>query len=238
MSKIIATPIETNDLCYLGCNLTAKFIFKNGKKCCSSHSNSCIAKRERFSNDVDHSEYSKRSLETRTRLGITKSSQIKGGKTRRESGHYIRQAESMRKHWEENPWNNNPKWRNYKDTDIIVQSKLEENFLSKLENDYGLDWIKTNIKRGPCFRYVDPTTKKERLYISDFISDNTIYEIKGLYTWDKKGNDDNLRLLNIAKLDKVVESNYNVILVLEGENILWNEMKTNSSGSKRIDQKN
>jgi hypothetical protein len=43
---------------------------------------------------------------------------------------------------------------------------------------------------------------------------------------------------SFAKLDKVVESNYNVILVLEGENILWNEMKTNSSGLKRIDQKN
>lgn len=238
MSKIKATPIETTDLCYLGCNLTAKFIFKNGKKCCSPHSNSCIAKRDRFSKEVDHTEYSRRSLETRTRLGITKSSQIKGAKTRRESGHYVRQAESMRKRWEENPWNNNPKWRNYKDTDIVVQSKLEENFLSNLENEHGLDWVKTNVKRGPCFRYTDPITKKERLYISDFISDNTIYEVKGFYTWDKKGNDANLRLLNIAKLDKVVESNYNVILVLEGENILWNEMKTNFSGLKHIGQKN
>jgi hypothetical protein len=230
MSKIIATPIQTEDLCYLGCKLKAKFIFKNEKKCCSAHSNSCTAKRERFSKEVDHSIYSKKSLETRTRLGITKSSQVKAGKTRRDSGHYVKQAEAMRKHWEKNPWNNNPKWRNYKDTEIIVQSKLEEKFLNDLESKYGLDWIKCNVSRGPCFRYVDPSTKKERLYISDFISDNTIYEVKGYYTWDKHGKDNNLRLQNIAKLDKVLESNYNVILVLEGENVLWKEKRENFFG--------
>jgi len=236
MSKIIATPIQTDKLCYLGCNLVAKFVFKNGKMCCSSHSNSCSAKRERFSKEVDHKEYSKRSLETRTRLGITKSSQIKGAKTRIENGFYLRQAEVMRKHWENTPWNNNPKWRNYKDTDIVVQSKLEEKFLSELEIKNGLNWVKNNVKRGPCFRYVDPTTKKEKLYISDFISENTIYEIKGFYTWDKHGKDLALRLQNIAKLDKVLESKYNVILVLEGENISWKEKTENFSGLKRTDQ--
>jgi len=230
MSKIIATPIQTEELCYLGCNLKAKFIFKNGKKCCSSHSNSCIAKRERFSKEVDHSVYSKKSLETRIRLGITKSSQVKAGETRRNSGHYVRQAEAMRKHWEKSPWNTNPKWRNYKDTEIVIQSKLEEKFLSELEYKHGLDWIKLNVKRGPCFRYTDPSTKKEKLYISDFICNNTIYEVKGFYTWDRHGEDNNLRLQNIAKLDKVLESNYNVILVLEGENILWKEKRENFFG--------
>ena len=57
----------------------------------------------------------------------------------------------------------------------------------------------------------------------------------GYYTWDKHGKDKNLKLLNIAKLDKVLESNYNVILVLEGEQIWWKEKRENFFGLKHID---
>lgn len=221
--KYFATAIETDKLCCLGCGQQAKFIRKNQKVYCSDHSNKCPEKRRHYSEDVDHSERDRKSLATRTRLGITKSSQIKGGKTRRESGHYIRLAERMRELMTKSPWNTNPKWSYYKTTKIPVQSSYELEFLESLEKEHGFEWVEKNVFRGGSFRYIDPNTQKERLYLPDFKIENIIYEIKGKYTWDGNGKNIPLGLLNIAKLDCVVEQGYNIVLVLEGQHISWKE---------------
>ena len=188
--------------------------------CCSKHFNSCPGKRKAFS-ELNHRARTEKSLETRTKLGITKSSQIKGAKTRKANGHYKKLADTMRTHWEKRPWNNMPHWGIFKNTDIKYQSQPEYNFLQELEQEHGLDWVRDNVKRGPCFRYNDPTSRKERLYISDFQVGNTIFEVKGNYTWNKLGKDKSLEKTNKAKLDKVKELNYNVILVLEGKRITY-----------------
>lgn len=57
------------------------------------------------------------------------------------------------------------------------------------------------------------------MYISDFQIENTVFEVKGNYTWNRHGKDNGLEETNKAKLDKVKESSYNVILVLEGKRI-------------------
>lgn len=215
MAKVIATPINTDSSCYLGCGQIAKFVFKSGKLCCSDHQNKCIAKREHFSRTQDHKANGQKSLATRAALGITKAAQIKGGQTRRESGHYERQAAAMRKHWAERPWNNNPKWANYKDTNLAVQSSYEHKFISDLETRYGIEWVRNNVKRGPAIYYTDPESGKRRMYLPDFSVEEALYEIKGDYTW-------NLDLeRNQAKLDSAVDSGYNMFLVLEGEIIQW-----------------
>lgn len=224
-----ALTIETEDLCCLGCGQTAKFIRKNQKKYCSSHYNSCPKKRKNFSENVDHKSYSQKSLKTRIEKGITKSSQIKAAKTRKESGHYERLAGKMREYWEERPWNNKPQWAKFPKTDIQIQSSYEYNFLKELEDTHGLDWVQQNVKRGPCFYYTDPVCLKQRMYISDFIIGETIYEIKGDYTWNRKGKDVDLQKQNEAKLDSIEQ--FDVVLILEGEAILWSQkQKDNSCG--------
>lgn len=71
------TEIKTEDLCQYGCQSTAKYMFSNGKLCCSRHQNSCLGKRKQFSDRTDHKETAAKSLATRTKLGITKSSRKK-----------------------------------------------------------------------------------------------------------------------------------------------------------------
>jgi hypothetical protein len=212
------TKIKSIDQCTYGCGQTAAYQFQNGILCCSKHYNSCPAKIKKFSN-LDHRDRTKKSLETRIRLGITKSSQIKGAKTRVRNGHYKKLAKTMREHWKTNPWNNNPKWSTYKNTDIQIQSQYEYNFLQELENEHSFNWLKKNVQRGPCFYYVDPKTKKERLYISDFKIGNTVFEVKGNYTWNNFGKDKDLENLNRTKLDSIKQNNYNAVLVLEGKRI-------------------
>lgn len=219
-NKPFAEPINTTELCEYGCGKVAKFQFRNNKLCCSKHFNSCDGKRKAFS-DLDHTERTTKSLETRTRLGITKTAAKKATKTRKENGHYEKLADTMRKHWEERPWNNMPNWGIYKDTEIKYQSQPEYDFLQELEDEHGLKWVKENVLRGPCFYYNDPTSGKERLYISDFQIKNTIFEVKGNYTWNKYGKDKGLEETNKAKLDSVVKNNYNMILVLEGKRIKY-----------------
>jgi len=216
-----AVEVVTEEKCAYGCGRTAKFKFTAGKVCCSKHYNSCPGKKKQFS-DMDHSERTAKSLATRTREGITKSSQIKGGETRRNSGHYDRLADKMREHWGDHPWQNNLQCPllPYKDTKLLFQGSYELKFLEALEEQHGTDWITENVRRGPTVWYDDPNGK-ERLYISDFIIGNTIYEIKSGWTWDHKGADPLLEELNKAKLTRCVELNYNVILVLNGEEIQW-----------------
>jgi len=102
-NKPFAEEIQTTELCEYGCGQPAKYRFRKGKVCCSKHFNSCYGKKKAFSESQDHKANAAKSLETRTELGITKSSQIKGAKTRKENGHYEKLAKTMQKHWEERP---------------------------------------------------------------------------------------------------------------------------------------
>jgi hypothetical protein len=219
--KPIFEKIQTTNLCSYGCSQIAQYKFRCGKLCCSKHFNSCPGKRLEFSNRTDHKDRNAKSLATRVRLGITKSSQIKAGKTRKKNGHYKKLAEIMRVHWATDPWNNNLQMPllEYKDTNVIYQGSFEHSFLESLENEHSLTWIKDNVSRGPNIWYVDPNDKIRKLYISDFIIENTIFEIKSSWTWDKNGTDEKLRIKNKAKLDECIRQGYNVILVLNGQRI-------------------
>lgn len=212
--------IITSSLCQYGCNTIAKYRFGNGKLCCSEHYNSCIGKKSEFSK-LDHSERTAKSLKTRTENGITKTSQIKGAKTRKESGHYEKLAKKMQEHWIEHPWQNTHKCPllNYKNSSVTYQGSHEFEFLEMLEQKNGFSWITENVVRGPTFWYNDPVTNTERLYISDFIINGTIYEIKSYWTWNKKGSDKDLDLKNKAKLKAAITSGYNTILILDGNEI-------------------
>jgi len=219
-----ATLIDTTELCEYGCNTRAKYVFANGRKCCAKHQNSCQGKRNAFSK-LDHTGRTSKSLETRTRLGITKTSQVKGGATRRAQGHYNKLAKTMRDHWAKNPWDNNIQCPilNYKNTGIPYQGTFEFEFLEELETEYGLDWIKFNVKRGPSLWYIDPADSEEKLYISDFIIGNTIYEIKSSWTWNKHGKDIQLEKKNKAKLTECVKQGYNIILVLNQQRLKYED---------------
>lgn len=225
-NKPFAEPIISAQLCDYGCGQLAKYKFAKGKVCCSTSHNSCPAKRKAFSERTDHKETAAKSLATRTRLGITKSSQIKGGATRVAQGHYKQLAKTMQKHWEENPWQNNLECPIlvYKETDLRYQGTYELEFLEELEDEFGLDWIAKNVKRGPSLWYIDPTDNSERLYISDFIIDNTIYEIKSSWTWNKHGKDPILEEKNKAKLTACINQCYNVVLVLNQKRISYEEV--------------
>lgn len=225
-NKPFAEPIITTQLCDYGCGLVANFKFRKGKICCSMHHNSCLGKRLEFSNRTDHKETAAKSLETRTRLGITKTSQIKGGATRVAQGHYKQLAKTMQQHWEENPWQNNLQCPLvlYKDTNINYQGTFEFEFLEELEQEYGIEWLVNNVSRGPSIWYIDPTDNAKRLYISDFIIDNTIYEIKSGWTWNKHGKDIILEEKNKAKLTACIKEGYNIIVVLNQQRKNYEEI--------------
>ena len=215
-NKPIAEPIISAQLCEYGCGQIAKYKFAKGKICCSTSHNSCPGKRKQFSDRTDHNIRAAKSLATRTTLGITKTSQIKGGATRVAQGHYKKLAKTMQKHWEEHPWQNNiecPLLR-YKETSLNYRGTYEFEFLEELEQEYGIEWLTTNVLRGPSIWYIDPTDNTKRLYISDFIIDNTIYEIKSGWTWNKHGKDPILEEKNKAKLTACIELGYNIIVVL------------------------
>lgn len=218
-----AESIVTADLCEYGCGNVAKYKFAKGKICCSTHQNSCPGKRKAFSDNVDHKQNAAKSLATRTALGITKTSQIKGGATRRANGHYQKLARTMQEHWLKNPWQNNLECPilPYKGTELTYQGTLEYEFLEEIEFENGIDWLTSNVKRGPSLWYKDPTDNQERLYISDFIIGDTIYEIKSSWTWDKHGKDLVLREKNKAKLTSCVAQGYNVVLVLNQKRIAY-----------------
>jgi hypothetical protein len=221
--KPIAKEINIETKCNYGCDGQANFIFSNGKYCCSAHHNSCMGKRKQFSDRTDHLERAKKSLETRTKLGITKTSQIKATATRKQQGHYKKLANTMRKHWENNPWDNNKNCPilEYKNLGIPYQGTYEFDFLETLEKVYGSDWISKNVKRGPCVWYLDPEDNTKKLYISDYIIDNTIYEIKSNWTWNKKGKDPILENRNKAKLNQCLLEGFEVVLVLERKEIKY-----------------
>lgn len=216
--------IEINSLekCQYGCGQLAKFQFTNGKLCCSISFNSCPEKRKKFSERTDHKENAAKSLVTRTKLGITKSSRLKAHATMEANGTYKILREKMQEHWKNNPHQNNLRCPliPYKNTNINYQGSHEYDFLENLEKLHDLDWIQQHVNRGPSLWYVD-TKETKRLYISDFIIDNTIYEIKSSWTWNRHGTDLELEENNKAKLKECLRQGYKVILILDGEEILY-----------------
>lgn len=216
-----AVPISTMELCAYGCGQIAKWCFTQGKLCCSKSYNSCPEKRRKFSEEVDHKIYAAKSLATRTCLGITKSSQIKASQTRKEAGHYERLAVRMREVWADRPWNNQGRagFSTFKNTGVPYQGSYELAFLERLEANYGLSWIKEQVRRGPAILFKDPKTSSDRLYLPDFKIGQTVYEIKSGYTWNQNGTNQNLELLNKAKLESVKEQGFDVVLVLDHKEI-------------------
>lgn len=218
-----AEEILTSELCLYGCNQVARYKFANGKICCSVSHNSCLGKRNEFSNRLDHKERAAKSLQTRKELGITKSSRAKALATMEANGTYAIKRIKMQEHWKNNAHQSNLKCRliHYKDTSINYQGSFEYCFLENLETIHGIEWVKLNVKRGPSLWYIDPIDNIERLYISDFIIENTIYEIKSLWTWNKHGKDLLLEKKNRAKLTSSMQQGYIVVLVLNKEEIIW-----------------
>lgn len=220
--KPYANEYVGNELCTYGCGQAARYQFKSGKLCCSKHHNSCPQKRKDFSDRADHAIRATNSLATRIKLGITKSCQIKGAATRKSNGFYEHLSDVMQSRWKKNPWNNRGprgEWVLYKDTTIGYQGSYELHFLNELELRHGIDWLIENVKRGPAIWYHDPVSDKKRLYISDYIIDNTIYEIKSSYTWNKKGKDLNLEITNKAKLNECITQGYNVKLIKDKKEV-------------------
>ena len=216
-----AEKIDTNENCQYGCNSRAYYKFANGKLCCSLSHNSCPGKRLEFSKRTDHKDRAAKSLETRTKLGITKSSRTKAHETMLKNGTYDILREKMQLAWKKDPWQNNLSCPliEYKNSGVNYQGSFEYDFLENLENEKGIEWIKKNVKRGPRIWYTDPTDNTKRLYISDFIIYNTIYEIKSSWTWNKHGKDMLLEQKNKAKLDAAKNAGFRVILVLNKEYI-------------------
>lgn len=215
-----AEEIQTTELCEYGCGTIARYKFWNKKLCCSKSHNSCQGKRDAFSR-LDHSERTAKSLATRIEKGITKSSQIKATATRKANNHYEKLAHTMREHWAKNPWDNNVQCPilEFKNSGLMYQGTYEFEFLEELETEYGLQWIKENVSRGPSVWYRDPVDGSKKLYISDFLIGNTIYEIKSSWTWNRHGKDLDLENRNKAKLTECVKQCYNVILVLNQKRI-------------------
>lgn len=216
-----ATEYVGQGLCDYGCGQKANYQFKAGKLCCSLSHNSCPKKRLNFSN-LDHTERTQKSLNTRKETGVTKSSRAKAIKTMRENGTYEIIGNKTRERLLTNPHNNlvpRGEWIMYKNTDIPYQCSYEYHFLENLENKNGINWLIENVKRGPSIWYTDPKALMKRLYISDYIIYNTIYEIKSSYTWNRKGKDLDLENLNKAKLNECIAQGYSVVLVLDKKDI-------------------
>lgn len=101
------------------------------------------------------------------------------------------------------------------DTDIRYQGSYELRFITNLKSKFGIKWVKENLKRGPSVQYID-YHGKQRWYMSDFIIDNTIYEIKSNWTWNRRGKDKILEQNNINKLKALKCAGFEVKLIREG----------------------
>jgi len=110
--------------------------------------------------------------------------------------------------------------KSYLDTDLYFQGSYEKKFLDKLLEQYGIEWVKTNVKRGPNIKYKDPIGV-QRTYMSDFQINNTVYEIKSNWTWNRRGQDLLLQQINLLKLKSAVDSGYKVKLIKEGKEIVF-----------------
>lgn len=100
------------------------------------------------------------------------------------------------------------------DTGIRYQGSYELQFINELKSKFGITWVKQNLKRGPSIQYID-YYGKQRWYMSDFIIDNTIYEIKSNWTWNRRGKDKILEQNNINKLVAAANAGFDVKLIRE-----------------------
>lgn len=114
------------------------------------------------------------------------------------------------------------RFKPYKSTALYYASSYEFKWIEQLESNYGLDWVLSNVTRGPNFRYFDDHDKCMRNYPSDFRIGNTIYEIKSCYIFHKTLLD---RERNIKKLDTVLSEGYVVKLVLNFKEYDWSTDK-------------
>ena len=90
---------------------------------------------------------------------------------------------------------------------------------SKLTKYYVLAiWVKQKVFRGPSIQYID-YYGKTRWYLSDFIIENVVYEIKSDWTWNRRGKDKILEQNNINKLIATKKAGYDVKLIREGKEI-------------------
>ena len=100
------------------------------------------------------------------------------------------------------------------DTGIKYQGSYELQFINDLKSKFGVEWVKQNLKRGPSIQYID-YYGKQRWYMSDFIIDNTVYEIKSNWTWNRRGKDKILEQNNINKLVAAANAGFIVKLIRE-----------------------
>lgn len=114
----------------------------------------------------------------------------------------------------ERGWINSLKMYYYKDTKILYQSNLEKKFLEQLETDNGIVWLEENVKRGPNIKYFHPIKKEEKLYMSDFLVEDVVYEIKSNWTWNGDGKRLDWQEINEAKLEATKQAGWNVTLLI------------------------
>lgn len=116
--------------------------------------------------------------------------------------------------------NHYQKEKRFKNTKIFYQSSLELNWIYNQYNTLGKEEFEKRVKNGPIIPYIKPNGKKS-IYKSDFLlNDNTLIEIKSLYTWFSWHGVPQEEI-NIAKLNAALVAGYEVILVLDGEEIYW-----------------
>jgi translation initiation factor 1 (eIF-1/SUI1) len=72
----------------------------------------------------------------------------------------------------------------YKNTKIHYQGSYEFKWLEKMEQLYGTKFLDKITQ--PRISYYDSTTGKIRMYYTDFVIENIVYEIKSSWTWNKE----------------------------------------------------
>lgn len=112
-------------------------------------------------------------------------------------------------------WGKGVECKRYQDTNLYYQGSFELAFLDQKAAELGST---DTIKRGPAVVY---DFNGPRTYLADFQIGNTIYEIKSEWTWWNTGKNSDLLQVNTAKLDAALSAGYDVVLVLEGEEITW-----------------
>lgn len=241
--------VETAALCSYGCKQVAKFIFKNKRFCCSVNQSLCpvIVNKIKEHHTQDNgsgqslaSDWNKKTVKTKRTTWIdgqryvdiitqktidTKKSTIleNGNNILQNTGQKSLQTkistfdETCLSIFERSA----KTYKQYKHSNLFTRSQEEYNFLKNLELKYkSVDMLEQIVKRGPSIPYWDSTNKKYRTYISDFLIDNTLYEIKSHRTWFEYSGK-NLEQINKDKLNAALTAGYEVILVLDGIEMHW-----------------
>lgn len=112
-------------------------------------------------------------------------------------------------------WGKGIECKKYQETSLYYQGSFELEFLERKVSELGSAEL---IKRGPAINY---DFNGPKIYLADFQIGYTIYEIKSQWTWWHTGKDISLLKQNTTKLNAALATGYKVILVLDGEEILW-----------------